>query len=456
MALSERLARFFARKGIEYQHLEVDTAASLDAAVLASGKPQHDFIKATLLIDISGVVMAVHRFDSTLDMDAIHQITGRRLQPLTARQTARLFGDCDSGFVPPVGSAWDLQILLDDDVVDAERVMFTGGTDHSLVEMDGRAFRLANAGARKAHLVIRGPNSTGREALTLEEVADKLQKLYRLPPMPALALRILKLTADTEATARELAELIEFDPSMTAQILRYARSALFNYPGQINSVQEAVTRVLGFDRVAHIALGIASVRAFDVPRDGMLGMDNFWRHSLYCAVLCQNLAGYSGRDKALAYLCGLLHNFGLLLVGHLFPSEFEELNALRKINPQASMHSLEQEVFGHVDRHDILAVGHGAIGGILHRLWQLPEAVIKAAGMHQHPGYRGEHQDYVQMVQLANALLKERGIGDELNPDDIPELAAALELDDSVLERVQQDIEQVSADLDTLASSLAV
>ncbi|ERS87542.1 histidine kinase [Marinobacter sp. EVN1] len=455
MALSERLSRFLARKGITYQQLETEPVANLDAAVLASGKPQHDFIKATLLIDINGVVMAVHRFDSTLDMDAVHQFTGRRLQPLTARQTSRLFGDCHPGFVPPIGAAWELPVLVDEDVVVAERVIFSGGTDHSLVEMDGRAFRLAQAGARQGHLVIRGQGVEDREALTLEDVADKLQKLYRLPPMPALALRILRLTANTEATAKELAELIEFDPSMTAQIMRYARSALFNYPGQINSVQEAVTRVLGFDRVAHIALGIASVRAFDVPRGGMLGMDNFWRHSLYCAFLCQNLAAYSGRDKGLAYLCGLLHNFGLLLVGHLFPSEFEELNALREINPEASMHSLEQEVFGHSERQDILAVGHGAIGGILHRLWQLPEAVIKAAGMHQHLGYHGEHEEYVQMVQLANALLKERGIGDEFNPDDLPALVESLGLRADVLERVQSDIDQVASDLDVLASSLA-
>ena len=90
MALSERLSRFLARKGITYQPLETEPVANLDAAVLASGKPQHDFIKATLLIDINGVVMVVHRFDSTLDMDAVHQFTGRRLQPLTAHRVARL------------------------------------------------------------------------------------------------------------------------------------------------------------------------------------------------------------------------------------------------------------------------------------------------------------------------------------------------------------------------------
>ena len=455
MAVVEKLAHFLSRKGIVYRPVETEPANSLDALVLASGRSQHDFVQGTMLIDMTGVVMAVHRFDSTLDLDAVQQLTGRRLKPLTARQIGRLFSDCAPGFVPPLGAAWGVPMLVDEDVISADTVVFTGGVNHSLLEMDSRSLRLALAGARQGRLVIHGQGVGQREALTLEQVADKLQKLYRLPPMPALALRILRLTGNPEASAKELSELIEFDPSMTAQIMRYARSALFAYPGQINTVQEAVTRVLGFDRVAHIALGIASVQAFDVPRKGPLGMDNFWRHSLYCAFLCQGFAARAGHDKGLAYLCGLLHNFGLLLIGHLFPTEFDELNALRDINPEASLQALEQEVLGHSEQEDILSVGHGAIGGILHRLWQLPEPVIKAAGMHQYIGYNGDHEEYVVMVQLANAVLKEQGIGDEFNADDVPALVAVLGLDLADLERVKQDVEQVSSDLDVLASSLS-
>ena len=184
-------------------------------------------------------------------------------------------------------------------------------------------------------------------------------------------------------------------------------------------------------------------------------MDAFWRHSLYCAFLCQILAPRCDADKGLAYLCGLLHNFGLLLVGHLFPAEYEELSQLREANPEASMHSLEQQVFGHGDNQDILSVGHGAIGGILHRLWQLPDPVIKAAGIHQQPGYHGEHENYVLMVQLSNALLKERGIGDEFNLDDVPALLEGLGLQPNVLDELTAEMDRVAPDLDALASSLS-
>ncbi len=455
MALAPRLERFFDLRGIAFRELSIDQALNMEAAVMVSGRSQSEFLKATPLIDINGVLMIVHGYNSRVDLEQVNKITGRKMQPLTARQTARLFTDCDPGFPPPVGAAYDIPVLIEEDVLQQSRAVMCCGSDHSLMELDRTSLKRAFTDATIGHVVIRGPSEGERPALSLEEIADQLQKLYRLPPMPALALRILRLTTNTEATAKELADLIEFDPSMTAQIMRYARSALFNYQGQINSVQEAVTRVLGFDRVAHIALGIASVRAFEIPRKGMLGMDHFWRHSLYCAFISQRLAAKLGEDKGLAYLCGLLHNFGLLLIGHLFPSEFEELNELRESNPEVSMQSLEQQVFGSADQQQMLAVGHGAIGGILHRLWELPDPVIKAAGMHQHMGYQGEHESYVLMVQLANGLLKERGIGDEFNPDDIDGLTAALGLSESDMTQLRDEVERVSEDLDALAHSLS-
>ena len=455
MPIAARLERFLGLNGIAFRELGGKPESHFDAAVTASGRSADEFVRASLLIDINGPLMVVHGYNTTIDTELVHKITGRWLQPLTARQAARLFLDCDAGFIPPVGAAYEVPVLVDNDVFGYSRAVMACGTDDSMMEMDRTSLARALGGSASGHVVIRGQSNGERKALTLEEIADQLQKLYRLPPMPALALRILRLTTNADASAKELSDLIEFDPSMSAQIMRYAGSALFNYPGEIKSVQEAVTRVLGFDRVAHIALGIASVRAFEIPRKGRLGMDEFWRHSLYCAFVCQRLAARCKEDKGLAYLCGLLHNFGLLLIGHLFPAEFDELNQLRESNPEASMQSLEQQVFGTGDQQQLLAVGHGAIGGILHRLWELPDPVVKASGMHQQPDYHGEHEQYVKMVQLANGLLKERQIGDELNPDDLESLAVALNLSEQDLEATREDVDRVSADLDALARSLS-
>jgi len=453
VALAARLENYLSEQGLAYRELAIEPVPNLDAAVIASGRSQHDFVQATLLIDIDGVVMAVHRFDSALDIPAVQQLTGRRLQPLTARQSRRLFGDCEPGFVPPVGCVYRVPVLVDEDVVDGERVLFSGGRNDALIEIDGETLKILLADAFRARLVIHGQGGGDRGALTLDEVAGKLRNIYRLPPMPALAPQILAMATGEGAVAADLADVIELDPSLTAQILRYARSGLFETSGQVDTVRDAVTRVLGIGRVAHIIQGSVLVGGFGIPRDGILGMQAFWSQALYCGMLCQRIAPRCGADRDMAYLCGLLHNLGLPLLGYLFPAEFGELSRLRESNPEASMKSLEEQVFGHGGDEGVLAVGHGAIGGLLHRFWQLPEPVIKAAGMHQYQGYTGEHETYVLIVQLANGLLKSRGIGDEFNEDNVPVLLGSLGLRQDSVYDFEKDIDSLSPDLDALTSS---
>jgi len=453
-----RIELFLARKAIAFQALGLLPATTLEAAVSAAGQSLSTVITGTVLIDSKGALMVTHRLHGEVDLAAVYRLTGRQMQVLTERQIARLFDDCDSGFLPPLGAAYDLPMLADSQLDDLPRALLASGSNCRLLVLEGRGLRLALAGARKGPLVTGlatglAPDVSTNQ-LTLDEIAVKLQKLYRLPPMPALAFRILELTAKPEATVKQLAEVIELDPSMTAQLLRYARSALFGYRGQINSVQDAVARVLGFERVAHVAMGIAAVKAFDVPREGPLGIDQFWRHSLYCAFLSASLARRCGAESGMAYMCGLLHNFGLLLIAHLFPAQYARLSELRNAEPETSMQQLEQQIFGGSDP-SMMAVGHGTIGGVLHRLWNLPGPVIKAAAMHQYGEYSGEHQLYVNAVMLANALLKDIGIGDEFVPDDTDALAVKLGLEQSDLEQARGEVADVADDLDAMAAALS-
>lgn len=128
MALAARLEQYLTRKGIPYTDLPIDRADNLDETVSLSARPLSRFVQATLLIDVSGAVMAVHTLDSSLDVEAIQKLTKRRLQPLTARQASRLFADCDPGFIPPIGGAYNLPVLVDEDVPRAGAVLLSGGT----------------------------------------------------------------------------------------------------------------------------------------------------------------------------------------------------------------------------------------------------------------------------------------------------------------------------------------
>ena len=467
MPIAVKLGQFLSRQNIFVREIHHERVNSLMSAVNQTRVPAEVTLKSELLIDVKGAVMAVLPLPASLDIDAVNQVMGRNFQALTLAQSDRLYTDCESGAHPPVGAAYGIPVIVDESLLEQDLFYIQSGCNTTLLQMDGRAFRSSIAGAVKGEIASwkgqaeapEGIASLSNGQLSIDEVAKKLEKLYRLPPMPAIAVKILHLVTDPEASVGELADVIECDPSLAAQIMRYARSALFNYQGEVRNVQEAVNIVLGFERVAHIAMGVAASRAFNISKDGPLGLDSFWRHTLYNAALCQQLAkklpADANVDPGLAYLVGLLHNFGLLLVGHLFPQEFSLLNKLSEVNPELPMEAIEKQVFGMGSAQDLIALGHGTIGGILLRMWNLPEEVVKSAAMHQCVGYEGDCQNYVHLVQLANCLLKQEGIGDELNAQDPEPLMDALGLPvEQGLQIAQKALESFS-DLDAMAAEMA-
>ena len=142
------------------------------------------------------------------------------------------------------------------------------------------------------------------------DMRRRVRDLDSLPMLPDTGRRLLELSADESATAHDLALLVERDPSLAAQMMRWARSPLYGYRGEINSVEDAVVRVLGFDRVLNIALGLVALESLNVPVDGPCGLRNYWRHAIYTASLVgkleQKLDPVERAPQGLAYLTGLL------------------------------------------------------------------------------------------------------------------------------------------------------
>lgn len=67
------------------------------------------------------------------------------------------------------------------------------------------------------------------------EIRRRIEQVYELPPMPEMARRILQLRGNPDASVADLAAIIEFDPSLAAQVVRYAASPFYAYRGKINS-----------------------------------------------------------------------------------------------------------------------------------------------------------------------------------------------------------------------------
>lgn len=284
----------------------------------------------------------------------------------------------------------------------------------------------------------------------LLNIKARIAKLDRLPTMPEMAQQVIQLSADPDASISDLVKIVEMDPSLAAQVMRYASSPFFSYRGKVDSVQTAVSRVLGFSMVMNLALGVTTAKPFRLPKNVPLNIDAFWRHAIFSAALTQALSSELSDEirppAGLAYLAGLLHNFGHLLVGHLFRKEFLILNKFIIAEPDKELVEIEKHVFGYE---------HGQIGAWLMDIWKLPEEIVVATREHNNLDYQGEFAVYSQLVALSDRLLKEYSIGDAPNSSIPHSLLQSLEIGDYQARMVVNRVMDGCDGLNTMASQLA-
>ena len=193
-----------------------------------------------------------------------------------------------------------------------------------------------------------------------------------------------------------------------------------------------------------MAVGLAAGKAFKNPHGGPLGLDAFWRHATYTACMAQELARRMPprqRPKlGLVYLSGLLHNFGFLLLGHLFPPEFAMLNRLVSAHPEAPVTLLERQVLAMGDAKALVGIGHARLGAWLLHTWDLPEEAVVTVAHHHQEDYDGDHAEYVLLVLLADRMARRVGLGDgeseDLSGAVLQRLGLSQEDCKAVLERV--------------------
>jgi len=202
-------------------------------------------------------------------------------------------------------------------------------------------------------------------------------------------------------------------------------------------VHDAISRVLGFDMVMNLAMGLSLGRVLRPPAHGIRGYLDYWQQAAWLAhgagLLASLITGAERPVFGLAYLAGLLHNFGTLVLAHVFPPHFSLLCRAQEVNP-----GLDSSI---VERH-LLGITGGQIAAQLMENWSMPDEVTSAIRQHKNPTAAGEHQVYSQVLCLARQLLTERGIGLGVGEPITPGIYRQLGLD---AKRVNKRFDQLVA-----------
>lgn len=451
MNIPSSVRRALANSQGRFKGRQTAIGETFEATVSLAGWPLATVVKPVLVKSGERILMAIIRGDQSLDLQAINRLFQREFLPCSVSEIKKLIPSCDPQALPPLAEAFGLRAIQDSSIDGMEKITFASGVPGLFVSASAADFARLNENAWRGHDIALKITSGGEPADTpRERMRREVQGLSELPAMPGIASELIRLKSNPYTHASELAAVIEQDPSLSAQLLRYATSPVHGYQGELESVEQAIVKVLGMDFVQDIALGLALGKAFNNPKEGPIGLKAFWQHAVYCAALTQALCSrieFSRRPPlGLGYMAGLLHDIGILLLGHLFPAQFDRLNEALMKHPGKHLRELERETIG---------VSHIELGRWLMEAWELPREVIEAASEHHNPNYTGDYAVYANLVYMADALLLRHGIGDG-ESEVIPEhMLKRYGLDEAQLEAALRVVLSDQEGLELMAGKMA-
>jgi len=287
-----------------------------------------------------------------------------------------------------------------------------------------------------------------------------LRQIDSLPTLPAIATRLLSLTASDESHVEEVIELISADPALTAKVLALCRSAEKGVSRETLTVERAVV-LLGFNTIRNAVLSVKVFEAFEdgssqfsirgsqleeksgrpvsasqspgedtaqpptptpkpktenceprtenrEPRTDSFDRVAFWSHSLGVGVLAELLAEAepeaAGVNPSDAFVCGLLHDLGKIALHHVLPKSFGRAVEMAALN-QGNIAEYERRILG---------LDHHTAGKRLAEQWQLPFRLQDCIWLHGSTPTAVpdlDHRRLVGLVSLADLIARHQHLG---------------------------------------------
>lgn len=212
--------------------------------------------------------------------------------------------------------------------------------------------------------------------MSLTQISARIRGNLKIPTIPEVVHRIMKLAQDPDAGTREIGDAIAQDPELSAKLLKVANSAFYGLRTPCLSAEQAST-VLGMRVLKSIVSQVAVMDMFDDVEGGeAFDVRELWDHSIRTG----HTAGFIQKKATAAidaepdelYMCGLLHDIGqMVLLDQLKGAYLEVVEAAKRDNIPSWR--LEQERFDFT---------HTDVGGVLGSHWGLPEVVVDAITRH--------------------------------------------------------------------------
>jgi HD-like signal output (HDOD) protein len=264
-----------------------------------------------------------------------------------------------------------------------------------------------------------------------------------LPPMPAVAAKVLELLGDPNVNYAKLGEAVSSDPAVSARLLKVANSAFYSMSREIKTLDHAIA-VVG-ERTLRSLILAASLESMNKSY-GLLEK-LLWEDSIGCAIGCRILARkFSSADPEEAFLAGLFRHLGKIIMNY---SDGDSYRALVEAvySGEGSYTALEGNYFPYA---------HAVVGAAVLDKWNFNRSMVMTTLHHNDLKIPVEEESgedgkdlyrLTATVNLADRICAKLGIG-QREPNEAIDViackgAVALELDEDEVEEALEEVERV-------------
>ncbi len=265
--------------------------------------------------------------------------------------------------------------------------------------------------------------------VTLQQVVTNVRDL---PSLPLIVTELISTFGHDDVSIGELAAKVSKDLALTAKTLRLANSSFYGLQCKVRTIDQAIA-VLGFDSVRALVTSAGIIGNFSSTAGGGFDFAAFWRHAVGTALCAKSLARLAKCNQEFAFVSGLLHDIGRLVLVTGFPEQYDAAIAHRVAN-DGDMLDAERAVLG---------LDHALVGRALAEHWKFPALIQRAIGNHHAP-MKDDLGDIPSVVHVADAIVHALDLArlpDELVPAIAQDAWDSLRIDGAGLRRVFVDTE---------------
>ncbi len=235
--------------------------------------------------------------------------------------------------------------------------------------------------------------------IAVEEIIGTIKEL---PPFPSVAAQALKILEDPGAGVDDVIAIVEYDQSITANVLKICNSAYYGLTREVHSLREGLV-LLGNAQLKNILLTGAAVKFLGQDNQGYdLARGDLWKHAVAAGILARIISRrVCGGEPASLFTAALLHDIGKVALNAFVHEYFEQIMALVDAGSHSFLEA-ETEIFG---------TNHAEIGSKIAESWDFPADIVAAIALHHKPEDAADDDPITRIIHLANVITLSVGIG---------------------------------------------